>query len=101
MMFCGDTGSAMGSKCSVLSSFAESKKLSNFRHISLRIVKGKISFGILAKCLQSFLYGNGYLDDSVQKVALSGCPGLSEPVTSLFQVIEDAKKIKEKAHRLL
>ena len=51
--------------------------------------------GILAKRTVTYLQGNGYIDESVQKAGVPGIPGCIEHAYTIWDNIQEAKKTKE------
>ena len=70
----------------------DEKSISDFRPISLLSVEAKLFFAIYAKRIEKFMRSNQYLDTSVQKGGVEGHPGVWEHISSLWEVIKDAKK---------
>lgn len=56
----------------------DSANISQFRHISLLNVEGKIFFSVVAHRLTSFLERNHYIDTTVQKAGIPGFSGCLE-----------------------
>ncbi len=69
-----------------------SKTVNQFRTISLLNVEGKIFFAILARRLTSFLTGNAYINNSVQKGGVPDFSGCIEHTSAITQLISEAKK---------
>ena len=72
----------------------DSKKIGQFRMISLLSVEGKIFFSIVARRLSDFLSSNNYIDTSVQKGGISGVPGCLEHTGVVTQLIREARENK-------
>ena len=71
-----------------------SKKLNQFRTISLLSVEGKIFFSILAKRLTSYLIENNYINTAVQKGGVPGYSGCLEHTAMITHLIQEAKETK-------
>ena len=71
------------------------EKIGQFRPISIINVTCKIYMGILAKRTVTYLQGNGYIDESVQKAGVPGIPGCIEHAYTIWDNIQEAKKTKE------
>ncbi|KAJ8356215.1 hypothetical protein SKAU_G00190090 [Synaphobranchus kaupii] len=72
----------------------DSRRIDQFRIISLLSVEGKIFFSIVARRLADFLSNNGYIDTSVQKGGVSGVPGCLEHTGVVTQLIREARENK-------
>lgn len=72
----------------------DSKKINQFRIISLLSVEGKIFFSIVARRLTNFLLTNNYIDTSVQKGGIAGVPGCLEHTGVVTQLIREAREHK-------
>lgn len=72
----------------------DSKKINQFRIISLLNVEGKIFFSIVARRLTNFLLANNYIDTSVQKGGIAGVPGCLEHTGVVTQLIREARDHK-------
>ncbi len=70
----------------------DSKKIDQFRIISLLSVEGKIFFSIVARRLTDFLSSNGYIDTSVQKGGISVVPSCLEHTGVVTQLIREARE---------
>lgn len=73
----------------------DSKKINQFRIISLLSVEGKIFFSIVARRLTNFLLTNNYIDTSVQKGGIAGVPGCLEHTGVVTQLIREARETRE------
>lgn len=69
-----------------------SSMISQFRHISLLNVEGKIVFSIVARRLAGYLETNGYIDTTMQKAGISGFSGCLEHASMIWFQIQAAKK---------
>ena len=68
-----------------------------FRNITLTNVSGKMLFQVLANRLLSYMVGNGYIDQSIQKGFLPGVAGCVEHTQLLMETLLGAKRnAKEK-----
>ena len=56
----------------------DSRKIGQFRPISLLNVEGKIFFSVIAERMTRFVINNGYVNTSIQKVGVPGFPGCIE-----------------------
>lgn len=72
----------------------DSKKIDQFRIISLLSVEGKIFFSIVARRLADFLSSNNDIDTSVQKGGISGVLGCLEHTGVVTQLIREARENK-------
>ena len=63
-----------------------------FRNITLTNVSGKMFFQVLANRLLSYMVGNGYIDQAIQKGFLPGVAGCVEHTQVLMETLLDAKK---------
>jgi len=72
----------------------DSKRLDQFRPISLLNVEGKIFFGVIAKRMTTFILNNAYVNTSIQKAGIPGFPGCIEHTTMLWDAIKTAKNDK-------
>lgn len=68
----------------------DSKRIDQFRMISMLSVEGKIFFSLVARWLSDFLSSNNYIDTSVQKRGISGVPGWLEHTGVVMQLIREA-----------
>ena len=67
----------------------DSRKIEQFRPISLLIV-----FGVIAKRMTRFVINNGFINTSIQKAGVPGLPGCIEHTTILWDRIKTAKNNK-------
>ena len=63
-----------------------------FRNITLTNVSGKMFFQVLANRLLTFMVGNGYIDQSIQKGFLPGVAGCVEHTQVLMETLLEAKR---------
>lgn len=63
-----------------------------FRNITLTNVSGKMFFQVLANRLLTYMVGNGYLDQSIQKGFLPGVAGCVEHTQVLMETLLDSKR---------
>ena len=68
-----------------------SRKLDQFRPISLFNVEGKIFFGVIAKRMTKFMINKRYVHTTIQKAGIPGFPGCIEDTTMLWDRIKTAK----------
>ena len=73
---------------------AEAELIGQFRPISILNVDGKIYMGVLAKRTATYLHNNGYVTESVQKAGIPGIPGCVEHAFSIWDAIQDGKRLK-------
>ena len=66
--------------------------ISQFRHISLLNVEGKIFFSVVAHRLAVYLDRNEYIDTTVQKAGIPGFSGCLEHTNMIWHQIQAAKK---------
>ena len=76
----------------------QSKGIPNFRPISLLNVEGKIFFGVLARCMTTFLMSQHYINTSIQKAGILGFPGCLEHSQMIWNSILSAKRDKTELH---
>lgn len=60
-------------------------------HYRFSPVEAKMFFAIPAKRIEKYMRKNHYLDTTVQKGGVGGHPGVWEHVSTLWEVIKDAK----------
>ncbi|GFO00047.1 reverse transcriptase [Plakobranchus ocellatus] len=72
----------------------DSKRINQFRPISLLNVEGKIFFSITASRLTKYLTENGCINTSVQKGSIPGVSGCLEHATMIWEAIQRAKSEK-------
>ncbi|XP_072178554.1 uncharacterized protein [Diadema setosum] len=70
---------------------ANERTISDFRPISLLNVEAKLFFAIPAKRIEKYMRANKYLDTTIQKGGVEGHPGVWEHISTLWEVIKDAK----------
>ena len=71
---------------------ANAEAIGDFRPISILNVDGKIYMGILARRTVEYLQRNGFINESVQKAGIPGIPGCVEHASSIWDIIQEAKK---------
>ncbi|CAC5364670.1 unnamed protein product [Mytilus coruscus] len=71
-----------------------SRKVEQFRTISLLNIEGKIFLAVLAKRTTRFLLSNKYRDISVQKGGMPEVSGCIEHTSVLTQILREAKEKK-------
>ena len=76
----------------------DSRKIEQFRPISLLKVEDKIFFGVIEKRMTRFMINNGYVNTSIQKAGVPGFPGCIEHTTMLWDWIKTAKDNKTELH---
>ena len=76
----------------------QSKGITNFRSISLLNGEEKIFFGVLARCMTTFLMSNHYIGTSVQEAGIPGLPGCLEHLQRIWNSILSAKREKTELH---
>ena len=76
----------------------DSKKIKQFRLISLLNVEGKIFCGVIAKRMMRFMINNGYVNTSIQKAGVPGFSGCIEHTTMLWDRIKTVKNNKTELH---
>ena len=72
----------------------DSRKIEQFRPISLLNVEGKIFFGVIAKRMTRFMINNGYVNTSIQKAGVPGFPDCIEHTTMSWDQIKTVKNDK-------
>ena len=72
----------------------DSRKLDQFRPISLLNVEGKIFFVVIAKRIRRFMIYYGYVNILKQKAGIPGFPGCIEHTTMLWDRIKTVKNKK-------
>lgn len=70
----------------------DSRKIEQFRIISLLSVKGKIFFKTVSQRLMKFLLKNSYIDTSVQKGGVLGVPGCLQHTGVVARLIREARE---------
>ena len=73
----------------------DSRKIDQFRPVSLLNVEGKIFFGVIAKRETRFMINNGYVYTSIQKAGILGFRGCIEHTTMLWNRIKRPKMINQ------
>ena len=67
------------------------QSISDFRSIALLNVKGKIFFGLIAKCLFThFVPENHFMDTFMQKCCMENIPGCWEHISLVWAALKDA-----------
>ena len=72
----------------------DSSEIGQFRTISLLSVECKIFFSVLAQRLTRYMVKNKYVDTSIQKGGIPGSPGCLEHISTISQLIREAKESK-------
>ena len=79
----------------------DSRKIDQFRPISLLNVEGKIFFSVIAKRMTRFVINNRHVNTSIQKAGVVGFPGCIEHTTMLWDQIEITKNDKTELRHLV
>ena len=72
-----------------------SKRIDQFREISLLDVEGKIFWAIVAKRMGQYLQANSYVNTSVQKGGVAGIKGCLEHTAVISQLLKEAVQHKK------